>query len=918
LYNLNKEIRYVQPGSRLGPYEIVAAIGAGGMGEVYRARDTRLGRDVAIKVLPAQFASDPERLRRFEQEARAVAALSHPNILALYDVGVIEPNLGEGLAPSRAGASPAPTSTQGTRVPYIVTELLEGESLRERLRTAGLTVRKAVEAAIQIAQGLAVAHEKGIVHRDLKPANVFVTKDGHVKILDFGIAMLTRPGPGPEATPSTPEPSTEAGAPIGTVGYMSPEQVRGLPADHRTDIFSFGCVLYELLSGRPPFRRDTPAETMTAILHEDAPALEGIWGRVPVALSGIVDRCLEKRPENRFSSAHDLALGLQAESGALLTFPHGHRAVRRRRAGVLALAGCAVLAAASVLIVKLKPAGPGAQNPGPPKIVVLPFENLGLKEDAYFAAGMTEEITSRLANVRGLGVISHTSAAEYNRQGKTVKRIGSDLGVDYVLEGSVRWERSQGHESRVRITPQLIRVADDTHVWTDRYDRVIADVFAMQSEVAECAVKAMGVTLLPHEQTTLREISTNNLEAYDLYLRGQELYNGGNDRRHLEGALQMYQAAVDRDSRFAQAHAGLARSRLMMFAMYYDRSQEQLVRGKEAAGRAVELRPDLAETHNALGYYHYWGLLDYPRALSEFSAALKIQPNSSDTLFGIGCVLRRQGHWAEAVDAMRKALELDPKNSLFLENFAGTCVLARRYADADRAFELAIALSPTWGDCYGDKGWHQVRWHGDVEKGQAVLDEARRFAGLRDDTGVLALSRLGVSLARRDFRGALTQLESEENHSIDNTVQYLPIPLLRGEVQMLARQQDLARQSFEVARLELEQKLVRDPGDARFHSSLGIAYAGLGRSVDAVREAKLGCDGMPVSKDTWPGIYRLEDLARVYTMAGRTSDAIAQLDDLLARSGEFTPNVLRLDPRWDPLRSDPKFRALLTKYEVKP
>ncbi len=276
--------------SRLGPYEIVAAIGAGGMGEVYRARDTRLGRDVAIKVMPAAFASDPERLRRFEQEARVVGALSHPNVLALYDVGTFEGS------------------------PFIVSELLEGETLRERLESGGLTVRKAVEIAVQIAQGLAAAHEKGIIHRDLKPGNVFITKDGHIKILDFGIAKLTRPDPGPRSTTLTPEPSTETGALMGTVGYMSPEQVRGLPVDHRTDIFSFGCVLYEMLSGRPPFRKDTTAETMTAILHEDPPELARHELGVSPGLERVVKRCLEKEASQRFTSAHDLALALEVAS----------------------------------------------------------------------------------------------------------------------------------------------------------------------------------------------------------------------------------------------------------------------------------------------------------------------------------------------------------------------------------------------------------------------------------------------------------------------------------------------------------------------------------------------------------------------------------------------------------------------------
>ncbi len=313
------------PGHRLGRYEIVAPIGAGGMGEVYKARDTRLGRDVAIKVLPAQFASDPERLRRFEQEARAVAALSHPNILAVFDVGSAPMSF---RVPPQRGEESAVAEEV---VHYLVSELLEGESLRERLRAGGLTVRKAVETAIQIAQGLAAAHEKGIVHRDLKPANVFITKDGHVKILDFGIAKLTWPDPGPHATTLTPEPSTETGALLGTAGYMSPEQVRGLPTDQRTDIFSFGCVLYEMLSGRAPFRKDTTAETMTAILHEEPAELGSLPLGVSPALERAVKRCLEKEPGQRFSSAHDLALALEIASATSGTGRVPPSAARRPR-----------------------------------------------------------------------------------------------------------------------------------------------------------------------------------------------------------------------------------------------------------------------------------------------------------------------------------------------------------------------------------------------------------------------------------------------------------------------------------------------------------------------------------------------------------------------------------------------------------
>jgi TolB-like protein/Tfp pilus assembly protein PilF len=885
-------------GARLGPYEIVALVGAGGMGEVYRARDTRLGRDVAIKVLPAEFASDPERLRRFEQEARAVAALDHPNILALYDVGTHEGS------------------------PYIVTQLLEGESLRDKLTGSPLPPRKVLGIGIQVASGLAAAHEKGIVHRDLKPENLFVTSDGHVKILDFGLAKL-RPGAGVSSGPPAPTVvgGTEPGFVMGTAAYMSPEQVRGQAVDHRSDIFSLGCVLYEMITGRRAFDRATSADTMAAILTQEAPEPSSQAASVPPALSRVVTHCLEKRPEDRFSSAHDLAFDLQAvlaDTGGAKAAP-GRATLNRRRVLAAAAGGVALLAAVvGVLVVKLRPmglrAGPTAQK----KIVVLPFENLGAPEDTYFASGMAEEITSRLANVQGLGVISRTSAVGYDRKGKTIKQIGSDLGVDYVLEGSVRWERAPGRESRVRITPQLIRVADDTHVWSDRYERVLADVFAIQSEVAESAVKAMGVTLLPREQTALKEASTSDMEAYDLYLRGREFDSRGYARRDLEGALQMYQAAVERDPRFAQALAGLARANLMMYWEYHDRTQERLVRAREAAERAVELRPDLAEAHAALGWYVYQGLLDFPRALAEFATALELQPSSGDALQGIGAVLRRQSRWNEAAEKFIRAAELDPKHATGLYDSGASCALAGRYADADRAYARTLTLNPQWARVYAERALVHLLWHGDVNRAQAILDEAGRVAGVADADGFYALGRLEVALARRDYQGALRQLAEEKRQAFDTQFLYLPVELLRGDVLRLEGRHDLALRSFVAAHLDLKQRVMHSPDDHRLRRSLGIAYAGLGRKGEAVREARLGYDLMPPSKDALRSLWCLEDLALVYTMVGMSSEAIATLDDLLGRSGWWTSHVLRLDPRWDPLRSDARFQALLTKYEVKP
>jgi len=866
------------------------------MGEVYRALDTRLDREVAIKVLPAKHAVDPDRLRRFEQETRAVAALNHPNVLALYDVG----------------------SHEGS--PYLVTELLEGESLRDRLRGGALPVRRAVELAVQIVRGLAAAHDKGITHRDLKPGNVFVTGEGHVKILDFGIAKLAAPLSAEErAEASTVTAATAAGRVLGTVGYMSPEQARGQTVDHRSDLFSFGCVLYEMVTGRPPFARDTAAEAITAILREDPPEPSSVVSSVPPALSRVIAHCLEKDPGERSQSARDLAFDLRA----VLTDTDGARAepasapLKVRRALGLTLAGVVLLAVVAVLVVALGPLRPRPKSVAAalPKVVVLPFENLGLPEDGYFASGMADEITSRLANVQGLGVISWTTATQYERKGKTVKQIGADLGVDYVLEGSVRWEHGQGRESRVRITPQLIRVADDTHVWADRYDRVLADVFAIQSEVAESTVAAMGVKLLPPEQARLKEFSTNDLEAYNLYLQGVELFGRGESCEIFGSALEKLQAAVDRDPRFAQALAMTGTVHLTMYWIHCDQAQEHLVKGREAAERAIELRPDLAEPHLALGEYFYRGLWDYPRALEEFAKALKIQPHNSHAFLGTGFVLRRQGHLVEATEAFEKGLELDPRNVHALHHLAVCYFWAGRYADADRALGRAIALSPQWSGPYQLRANLYVCWRGDVEKAQAILDEASHVAGINES---FLSTRRWLALLRRDYPEALRLLDAWDRQAVDDPDQLAHHSLLRGQAEMLAGQGDLARRWYEAARVELEKKTVRDPNDAESHSSLGIAYAGLGRHADAVREAKLGCDLNPASKDPLGVLDRLGDLAQVYTMVGQSREAIVVLDDCLSRSGFFTVHVLRLDPTWDPLRSDPRFQALLTRYEVKP
>jgi eukaryotic-like serine/threonine-protein kinase len=679
----SKSATTVQAGTRIGPYEVIGLLGAGGMGEVYRARDTRLGRDVAIKVLPAEFASDPERLRRFEQEARAVAALNHPNILAIFDVGV-----GAGLAPAREGARPSPTNEKEASVPYIVTEFLEGESLRERLSGGAMPLRKAMEFAVQIAQGLAAAHEKGIVHRDLKPANVFITKDGQVKILDFGIAKLV--GPRSVAEPAhatTVVEATEEGAALGTVGYMSPEQVRGLPVDHRSDIFSVGCVLHELLSGRSPFRRDTAADTASAILHEEpAPLPSG----VPHGLERIIRRCLEKRPEDRFQSARDLAFDLQAAAEALGAGPVTRPAAQPRRllwAGVAVLV--AVAAAASIyVVVRGRSGGPAAAG-RIRSIAVLPLANLsGDPAQEYFSDGMTEELITSLSKISALKVISRTSVMQFKGTKKPLREIAHALGVDGIIEGSVLRAGD-----RVRITAQLISADTDTHLWAESYERDMRDVLALQGQVARAIAGEVRAALTPQEKARLASTRPVNPEAYDAYLKGLHHWYVLT-LADLDTAQRYFELALEKDPNYALANVGISLVWAGRQQMGLTAPSEAAPKAKAAGLKAVVLDDAIAEAHYALAIVKAWSDWDWAGAELEFKRAIELNPSYPDARAYYSHYLMNMQRPEEAMPQMERALELDPFNALFQSLYAVDLVYVRRYDDAIAQARRALRTAP--------------------------------------------------------------------------------------------------------------------------------------------------------------------------------------------------------------------------------
>lgn len=585
-------------GTRLGPYEILAPIGAGGMGEVYRARDPRLSRDVAIKVLPRHLSGDPYALGRFEIEARAVAALSHPNILAIFDVG----------------------NDNGTA--YVVAELLEGETLRSRLsRDQAVPWRKAVEIATAIADGLSAAHSKGIVHRDLKPANIFVTLDGRVKILDFGLARWT---PAESSTDQRDVPTqTVPGAVMGTVGYMSPEQVRGESADAPSDIFSFGCVLYEMLCGRRAFERETGVQTMTAILESHPSPLLESGVQVPRDLDRIVARCLEKNPGERFQSARDLGFALRS----VLSVPETSMLETARPASRLR-AALPLIAAAVFLLSAVATYWMGPSEGPIDSIAILPFANdSGSPDMDYLGDGITESLINSLSRVPNLAVMSRNAVFRYKGRANDAQAAGQALKVRAVLTGRV-----EQRGDALSISAELMDVGSSRALWGEKYDRRVGDILTLQDEISTEISGKLRYRLTGEQMARLTRRYTDNTEAYQLYLRGRYYWNKKTPDGFNKG-IEYFQQAIDADPNYAPAYAGLASVYLNLanynFALVPPR--EAWVKAKTAAKRALEIDEGLAAAHAALALIAYQWEWDWPTAESEFKRAIELDPGSSST-----------------------------------------------------------------------------------------------------------------------------------------------------------------------------------------------------------------------------------------------------------------------------------------------
>jgi serine/threonine-protein kinase len=623
----------VAPGTRLGTYEILALLGAGGMGEVYRAHDHNLRRDVAVKVLPGALSADADRIARFEREARAVAALSHSNILAIHDFG----------------------SDGGVR--YVVTELLEGRTLRDVLRGGPLAPPKAIAVATQIARGLEAAHARGIVHRDLKPENVFVLEDLHVKILDFGLAKSQ-----PSDATATSSGVTSAGAVLGTAGYMAPEQVRGEAVDHRADIFSLGCVLYELLAGRHLFGGDSSIDRLHATLHVD-PDLTAIT-HVPPSLTRTLRRCVEKKPAHRFQSAADLRFALETvtdeRSAGAASNARPQRSAWSRAASVwmaiAALAGFGVAAAVwYARTPRQSTTAPTAAVQAARGIAVLPFENLGEADDAYFAAGVTEEVTLQIAKISALRVMSRNAVARFKDPSAQLPDMTRELNIGAVLAGSVRHAGSQ-----VRVSVQLLAAPSGEMMWSEQYERTISNIFDVQSDIAFRVARALQASLAPEERARIERLPTSNTAAYELYLKQQPL-SVSVPERNAEG-LGLLDEAIALDPRFAMAHA--ARARRLRFSGNRTGRDDTLA-AVAAAQTALTIDPQLARGH-----------------------------------YELGIATSLVGRIGEARLSMQRAIELDSNHYLAMQDLAIMEVNAGRLDQAVYWTRRALPLAPNVAGSY--------------------------------------------------------------------------------------------------------------------------------------------------------------------------------------------------------------------------
>lgn len=880
-------------GQHVGYYRIDSLLGAGGMGVVYLACDERLGRQVGLKVPSQSLLIDPARWERLKREARTASVLNHPNIMTIHEVGEID-------------------STH-----YIATEFIEGITLRERMSKGPILPNEALDIAIQVANALRVAHAAGIVHRDIKPENIMLRPDGYVKVLDFGIAKFS-------------EETTQQGKILGTARYMSPEQAQNQTVDARSDLWSLGVVLYEMLSARPPFEGEKPTDVIAAVLSKEPPALHDFTPDLPPALQHIAERALRKDPAERYQSAEEMRSDLRA----IKEVPTDLTNNRKRTASWI---GIAAVAALFVGIAVFYGWGDRSQKhtavqaPIEKGVAILPFENLSPeKADAFFAESVQDDVLTSVGKIKDLKVISRESVSDY--QGKRhpgkVREIGQALGVSHVLEGSVR----KGTD-RVVVNVALIDTRDERQVWSERYERTITDAISLQGELAIEIARTLQAKLTPAEIEVVAEKPTQNSEAYLLYLRAREADIRSKTVAGSEGAAELYQRAIDLDPNFALAHArlSLCAGDVGLNLAEADVGPEKrpwFKRARFEADEALRLSPNLGEARLAMTHCYLWQDNDYDRALRELARTAELLPNSAEVPLTAAFVYKRQSKLRERLAALRRAQALDPRNIRVLSVLALTLRWVRDWPEAIQTFDGAAVMDPeklVYG-CWWGRANDEFRFSNDINKLKTAISEGP--PGRPPDD--LNAARYETAMLERDYPEAARSLSALSDEYFKDAL------LHRGNskafhealIAVASNSNAITKETaLEAARIDAKRRLEFGPfrnGDDIAHAELGLVYAFLGRNEEAINEGLRGveaCNEFTIIEKN----ESLSALALIYAQTGEVEKAIDLIEHQLTvpvdidRGGIYNMTLMNLKWgwQWDPLRSNPRFQKILASPEPK-
>ena len=875
---------------RLGNYQILGEIGRGGMGVIYRARQRHSRRIVALKRVLSYHADSSERLERFRREAEAAASLDHPNILPIYEVSESE----EGF-------------------PFFSMKYATGGSLRDVGPALRNDPRACAQLMAKVARAIEYAHGRGILHRDLQPGNILLDARGEPLVSDFGLAKMLGDTSNLTQTLTT----------FGTPGFVAPEQAEdssgGLTA--AADIYSLGAILFHLLAGRPPFVGANAVSVIRKAADTAAPRLRALAPGIDRDLETIIARCLERDPGARYQSAGDLADDLERWLNgrpirARRVLPHAHLWRWSRRNPTLAAAGIACLLLAGSVIWLLRATDPrAAGGSGTDKTVaVLPFADLnGDRDNEFFAVGIQEDILTNLAKVADLKVISESSVREYKPGARRdLREIGHALGVRHVVEGSVR--RS---DDRVRITAHLTEIASGTQLWADQYDRDLRDVFAIQSEIAQRIAGQLRARLSPNEQATLQAKPTEDIVAYELYLRAKDIAQraGLSTAERTARQVKLLDDAVERDPEFVPALCLLARVHVLAYWSNHDHTPARLAAAHAALDRAAALKPDSGEVHLTRGIVHYWGHRDYAPALAELEHARKALPNDADVPYFVGLIQRRQGKWHLSTRHLEEARNRDPRNETILFDLARTNYFAtKRYREAAETCDNLLAWKPDSFDFQLARAKVDVSSRADLRRWHEVVwGEPAGHA----DADLVTMERLELALAERDYAGAEKALATQQLPEFNWAGYVTPREYYAGIIARGLGQPEKARAEFTKARDNVAAVVAQRPDDAKAHIVLAQIEARLGNKDAAIRAGEEAVRLRPVTKDAVDGPHFMGVLAGICAQVGESKKALDLLEVAAPMPNVTNYGALQLDDVWDSLRGNPRFEKIVAALAPK-